>query len=73
MAVMRALPEGYRVTLGERPPWLFEPVVLTLKRPDGSIVANFAPGGRVEAVKRTAWRDHRERTLRLLDGEMPRP
>jgi hypothetical protein len=68
---MGGLPEGYTVTLGAHPPWMLEPDVLTLKRPDGSVVDTFVPGGHVEAIKRAAWRDYRRRILRPVDGEKP--
>lgn len=50
---------------------MLEPDVLTLKRPDGSVVDTFVPGEHVEAIKRAAWRDYRRRILRPVDGEKP--
>jgi len=48
--------------------------VFTLSRPDHSTVADFVLGDLKEvmrAIEVAAWRDHRGRTLRPIDGEKP--
>ena len=67
---MGKLPNGYHLTYANGPRPL-EPMVLSLKRPDRSLVATFSPGDPLEAIKRAAWRDHRARTLRVVTGGNP--
>lgn len=44
------------------------PALMVLRRSDGWPVATFLPGDPTDAIERTAWRDHRERTLHVLAG-----
>ena len=74
MGGMGSLPDGYRVSYCRYGPMLpGDPFVLTLSRTaDDSVVADFVWEEREEtlrAIRVAAWRDHRERTLRLVDGE----
>lgn len=70
---MASLPDGYRVSYCRYGPLLpGDPLVLTLSRTDDdSVVADFVLEDREEtlrSIRIAAWRDHRERTLRLIDG-----
>ena len=74
---MGSLPEGYRVSYfryGPQPP--DERLLFTLSRSDDSIVADFVLGDLKETmrtIEAAAWRDHRKRTLRPVDGEQTGP
>ena len=69
---MGPLPEGYRVSYfryGPQPP--DEALLFTLSRPDDTVVADFYLGDLKETLREidaAAWRDHREGTLRAIDG-----
>jgi len=62
------LPQGYSLEEYGRGLETGGPALMVLRRPDGWPVATFLPGDPTDRIERTAWRDHRERTLRVLAG-----
>jgi hypothetical protein len=53
-----SLPPGYYLDRSD-------PEVLTLRSPEGAVIAHFsAPGYVVEAVEREAWEDRRQRNMK---------
>jgi len=62
------LPQGYSLEEYGRGLEISGPMLMVLRRPDGWPVATFLPGDPTDRVERAAWRNHRERTLRVLAG-----
>ncbi len=77
MAGMGSLPKGYRISYCRyRPLQPSGPLLLTLSRSDDSVVDDFVLGELEETLRTievAAWRDHRGRAIRAVDGEEPGP
>ena len=69
---MHRPPEGYTVTFHNDSEEVLS-VVLRVRRPDGSVVAESSvkklDAKALDTMSSVAWRDHRERTLRVVDDE----